>query len=97
MKKVARRSPNLNPHAEAWVGSFRRECLDKFVVLGEKHLDHICRQYEVYHNSVRPRSALDNEPVGVIAPAPPEFTEEKDGVVCEAWLGGLLRHYRRAA
>jgi len=42
---------------------------------------------------------------------PPEFTEEKDGVVCqafqaehlwnltfgEAWLCGLLRHYRRAA
>ena len=48
VKKVARRSPNLNPHCEAWVGSFRRECLGKFVVLGEKHLDHICRQYEVY-------------------------------------------------
>ncbi|MBN2564374.1 MAG: transposase [Candidatus Eisenbacteria bacterium] len=97
VKKVARRSPNLNPHAEAWAGTFRRECLDKFIVLGERHLDYICGQYERYFNSVRPHSGLDNEPVGVMDPAPPEFTEKKNGVVCEAWLGGLLRHYRRAA
>ena len=40
--------------------------------------------------------SLGNEVVGDKRPTP-EAVEEKDGVVCEAWLGGLLRHYRRAA
>jgi len=53
--------------------------------------------WESYYNTVRPHSGLDNSPVGIGEAPPPEFTEEKDGVVCEAWLGGLLRHYRRAA
>ncbi len=71
-------------------GVFRgyRECLDKFVVFGESHLEHICRMYERYYNSVRPHSSLGNEPVGVEKMPPPESVEEKDGVVCDVWLGG---------
>ena len=97
VKKISRKSPNLNPYAEAWVSTFKRECLDKFVVFGESRLEHICRTYERYYNSVRPHSSLDNEPVGVEKMPSPESVEEKDGVICDVWLGGLLRSYRRAA
>jgi hypothetical protein len=27
----------------------------------------------------------------------PDHTRTKDGVSCDMWLGGLLKHYRRAA
>ncbi|MHC4506408.1 MAG: hypothetical protein ACYTFI_24195 [Planctomycetota bacterium] len=30
-------------------------------------------------------------------PPPPEETRTKHGVACDMWLGGLLKHYRRAA
>ena len=97
VKPISRGSPNLNPYAEAWVSMFKRECLDKFIVYGEAHLDHICRAYESYYNVVRPHGSLDNSPIGLGEMPAPESTEEKDGVVCEAWLGGLLRHYQRKA
>ena len=59
-------------------------------------LNHFTETYVAYHNSVRPHSGLDNAVVGHEKPML-EAVEEKDGVICESWLGGLLRHYRRAA
>ncbi len=80
---------------KTWVSIFKRECLNKLIVFGEGHLQHIAETYVAYHNSVRPHSGLDNAVVGNKRPTP-EAVEEEDGVVCESWLGGLLRHYRRA-
>ena len=34
-------SPNLNPFSERWVQSVKRECLDRFVVLGEGQLRYL--------------------------------------------------------
>jgi hypothetical protein len=50
-----------------------------------------------YYNSRRPHRGLGNVPIGLGKPPPPEETRTKDGVACDVWLGGLLRHYRRAA
>ena len=96
VKRISRQAPNMNPFCEAWIGGFKRECLNKFILFGEGHLQHIAETYVAYHNSVRPHSGLDNAVVGGEKPEP-ESTEEVDGIVCEAWLGGLLRHYRRTA
>ncbi len=82
----------MNPFCEAWIG----RCVNKFIVFGEGHLQHIAETYVAYHNSVRPHSGLADEVVGDERPTP-EAVEEKNGVVCESWLGGLLRPYRRAA
>jgi hypothetical protein len=49
-----------------------------------------------YYNAVGPHGSPDSAPIGLGEMPAPESTEEK-GVVCEAWLGGLPRHYRRAA
>ncbi len=35
-KRLPAKVPNLNPYAESWVGTIRRECLDHFIVLGER-------------------------------------------------------------
>ncbi len=41
VKKLPPASPNMNAVIERWVQSIQQECLDHFVVLGEKHLRHI--------------------------------------------------------
>ena len=45
----------------------------------------------------RPHRGLGNVPIGVGTPPPPGETKTKEGVACDMWLSGPLKHYRRAA
>jgi putative transposase len=51
LKRLPFRAPNLNPYAERWVGLFKQECLDRFMVFGERHLRHIVESYAAYYNA----------------------------------------------
>lgn len=89
-------SPNLNGHAERWIQSVKRECLDHFIVFGERHLDYLLEEYAQHYNTERPHSACLH--------LPPSHIRDRDGpntestrVTCQSRLGGLLRHYHRAA
>jgi len=97
VKRLPRRSPNLNAYAESWVGAIKREVLNHFVVFGMNHLEHLVCTYAAYHNSVRCHTGLGNRPVAIASPPPhPEIRRSKE-VACHSWLGGLLKHYERAA
>ncbi|HEY5475069.1 MAG TPA: hypothetical protein VIK11_00005 [Tepidiformaceae bacterium] len=39
------RAPNANAHIERWVGSTRRECLDRLLIIGRRQLEHVLRVY----------------------------------------------------
>ena len=39
------RAPNANAHVERWVGSVRRECLDRLLIVGRRQLEHVLRVY----------------------------------------------------
>ena len=39
------RAPNANAHMERWVGTIRRECVDRLLILGRRQLDHVLRVY----------------------------------------------------
>ena len=41
-------SPNLHAFAERWVKTVKEECLDHFVVVGEKRLNHLLHEYVDY-------------------------------------------------
>jgi transposase InsO family protein len=93
------RAPNANAHVERWVGSVRRECLDRFLIPGRGQLEHVLRVYVRHYNCRRPHRGLDLQPPDptAIAPArgdpPPRLT----GVHRRDLLGGLIHEYQLAA
>jgi len=93
IRKPNPKSPNLNAFAERWAQSVQVECLDHFVVLGEDHLRHIVGEYVAYFNAERPHQAMDNYTLTRSAEEAPSEGE----ILCQERLGGLLRHYYRAA
>jgi putative transposase len=47
---------------ERWVGTVRRECLDRLLILGRGRLEHVVRVYIGHYNRQRPHRALDLSP-----------------------------------
>ena len=90
---TAPRSPWQNPYCERVIGTLRRECLDHVIVLGERHLRRILRQYLEYYHGSRTHLAIDK-----YAPEPRE-RESVDGgkVVALPIVGGLHHRYSRLA
>jgi transposase InsO family protein len=91
------RSPNLRAHVERFIQSLKGECLDKFVIVGERHLNHINRQWQQHYNQERPHSARDHLPPGYHAAPAPAASVVPGDVVSTSRLGGLLKHYHRRA
>jgi len=48
------KAPRANAVCERFLGSLRRECLDYFLILGEKHLYRVVKEYKQYFNHARP-------------------------------------------
>lgn len=43
--KTPVRAPKANAHAERFVGTIRRECMDWMLMLGRRHLESVLEQY----------------------------------------------------
>ena len=90
---TAPQSPWQNPYAERVVGSIRRECLDHLIILGERHLRSILKNYVNYYNVSRPHLSLERN-----APVPRSVEPSALGaVVAVPQVGGLHHRYTRAA
>jgi putative transposase len=57
-KRTSFRSPWQNGVAERWVGSCRRELLDHVIVLNERHLKRLMKEYVGYNHDDRTHLAL---------------------------------------
>jgi hypothetical protein len=78
----------------------RKELLDHFVVLGERHLRHLTAEFIAHYNAERPHQGVGNVPLSAERPPDPEpdvVPFPVDRVRCRSRLGGLLRHYHRTA
>jgi hypothetical protein len=48
------RAPRANAFMERWFGTLRRECLDRLLILGRRHLEAVLREYVSHYNEHRP-------------------------------------------
>ncbi len=95
--RLPHRSPNLNAYAERLIQSIEVECLDHFVVLGTRHLDHLLSEYIDYFNQQRPHSSLDlATPMGRKPPVRAGPVEPRE-IRCKEQLGGVIKYYYRKA
>lgn len=80
--------------------ALKREALNYFLYFSLGHLDHIGKSYVRFFNEHRLHQGLGNLTVPAAATGLPEELEsepEVSRIRCERFLGGLLRHYYRAA
>ena len=84
-----------NAIAERWVGSTRRECLDRILIAGERHLRLVLGEYADHYNSHRPHRSLRQEPPAERAHPPVEVTDMR--VLRRDRLGGLIHEYAQVA
>ena len=86
----------MNAICERFLGSVRRECLDHLLILGERHLERVLREYVCYVNEERPHQGITQRiPAVVLQPRPLDATGR--AVQATPILGGLHHAYRRAA
>jgi transposase InsO family protein len=64
------KAPNANAHAERWVRTLRADCLDRILIFGRCHLEHVLRIYRRHYNEHRPHRALDLFPPNGRDPTP---------------------------
>jgi len=106
VSKTAYRSPNSVAFVERFIQTLQQECLDYFVVFGERHMDHLVSEMLAYYREERPHQAKGNDPLA--APRKPKKAKRKKGesppdvvpvsqIACRQRLGGLLKHYHRSA
>jgi transposase len=95
------RAPRARAHAERWVGTVRRECLDRLLILGRRHLEHILASYTRHYNAHRPHRSLEQRPplaAPMVSDARPlAEVVDLDRVRRRDLLGGLIHEYQLAA
>jgi putative transposase len=85
------RAPRANAFAERWIRSVREECLDRLLIMNQRHLEKILHDYAAYYNQARPHQGLAQ-----LTPIPLPQPRLDDPIVCTDVLGGLIHDYRRA-
>jgi len=91
---ISARSPWQSPYVERVVGSIRRECLDHMIILGERQLKRVMRDYLRYYHESRTHLGLGKD-----CPVPRSVESSEVGPIhSESMVGGLHhRYFRKAA
>jgi putative transposase len=90
-------APTAKAHAERWVGSVRRECLDRLLIVSRKHLERVLREYVEHYDTHRPHRALEQQPPLAKPPPPPPCGDAPLQLRRRDRLAGLLHEYALAA
>lgn len=83
-------SPNLRAHVERFPQSLKHECYDKFVIVAQRHLNQIYREWSTHDNPERPHDFRDQLPPVCERPPEPSATIPAGDVACTTRLGGLI-------
>jgi putative transposase len=78
------------------VKTIRNECLDEFVIFGERHLRHLLHEFCAHYHGERFHQGLGGR---LIKPSvsPSNDNAMVGPIQCRWRLGGLLKYYHREA
>ena len=94
--RSAVQAPRMNSIMERWIGSCRRELLDRTLIWNQRHLIMVLREYEDSCNSHRPHRALDQ--AAPLRPLPDGATDlDHFRVRRHDRAGGVIHQYRLVA
>ncbi|MDP9333746.1 MAG: transposase [Actinomycetota bacterium] len=87
-------TPIANAYAERWVGTVRRELLDRTLTWNHRQLEHLLDEYVEHYNTHRPHRIL-----GQRAPNNATIVEYRPGrpIRRHPTCNGLINEYRQAA
>jgi transposase InsO family protein len=87
-------TPVANAYAERWIGTVRRELLDRTLIWNRRQLERFLRDYVEHYNTHRPHRALRQR-----APSGSAVVEFRTGrpIRRHPSCGGLVNEYRQAA
>jgi putative transposase len=94
--RSAVQTPRMNSIMERWIGSCRRELLDRTLVWNQRHLMTVLREYEDFYNTHRPHRTLRQAaPLRLL----PHGVTDLDhfGVQRRDRVGGMIHEYRLVA
>ena len=94
--KTPVRTPVANAFAERWIGSIRRELLDRTIIWNRRQLERLVVDYIAHHNDHRPHQSLQQRPptpTGNAPEGPPATVRVLRTTRCD----GLINEYRNAA
>jgi len=92
--KTPYRAPKANAVSERFLGSLRQECLDHLLVVGDRNLHRVIKQYVEYFNQARPHQGIGQRIPGRTLPLP--AWPRREGLITVPVLNGLHDNHRRA-
>jgi transposase InsO family protein len=93
--RSAVQAPRMNSVMERWIGSCRRELLDRTLVWNQQHLMIVLREYEDSCNPRRPHRTLNQ---AALRPLPDGVTDlDQFRIQRRDRPGGVIHEYRLAA
>jgi transposase InsO family protein len=95
--KTPVRTPVANSYAEGWIGTLRRELLDRTIIWNQRQLHRLVTEFIEHYNTHRPHRSLEQRAPTTrpdANPAPPSPTIDVNRLPrCD----GLINEYRNAA
>jgi transposase InsO family protein len=88
-------APRANASAERWVGTVRREVLDRMLIWGRRQLEMVLAGYVAHYNEHRPHRALGR--AAPLMALPPTAPTADMPVVRVDRVGGLIHEYAQVA
>jgi putative transposase len=89
------RAPRVNAIAERWIGTVRRELLDRMLIVNLRHLEHALTEYIAHFNHQRLHRALRQ--AAPLRPLPPPSSQPDLRLRRRDRLGGLINEYAQVA
>ena len=94
--RSAVQAPRMNSIMERWIGSCRRELLDRTLVWNQRHLMIVLREYEDFCNTHRPHRTLSQ--AAPLRPLPDSVADmDQSRVQRRDRAGGVIHEYRLVA